>query len=65
MELCRIIGYLITLLFSSLSLLIITLMIINWNKSMLFLFNITSMTKYSTSTITVHFSTHLGSITIK
>lgn len=55
--------YLITLSFPSISLLIITLMIINWNKSikkaMLSLFNITRRTKYSTSTTTVQFSTPL------
>ncbi len=56
--------YLITLSFPSLSLLIITLMIINWNKSikksMLNLFHITSSRGYSRSTTTVQFSTPLS-----
>jgi hypothetical protein len=56
--------YLITLSFPSLSLLIITLMIINWNKSiqrsMLHLFHIKSRRGYSRSATTVQFSTPLS-----
>ena len=56
--------YLITLSFPSVSLLIITLMIIHWNKpvkkSLFSLFNIEPRIKYSTSVTTVHFSTPLS-----
>jgi hypothetical protein len=56
--------YVITLSFPSFSLLIITLMIINWNKSIkksiFTLLNIAPRTRYSTSATTVHFSTPLS-----
>jgi hypothetical protein len=56
--------YLIIISFPLLSLLIITLMIINWNKSIqksiLNRFYITSWRRYSRSTTTVQFSTHLS-----
>ncbi|CAF3264164.1 unnamed protein product, partial [Rotaria sp. Silwood2] len=56
--------YLITLSFPAVSLLIITLMIINWNKpikkSIFTLFNVTSRRKHPTSATTVQLSAPLG-----